>query len=313
MTARDEQRGESKATHACSVAQLFAVLQLVAVLAGCAAEVIPPPEVDPNDLDGDGIPNVEDLCPRSAGASQHDEDGDRVGDSCDVCPSVADPAQSDAREVLAMQFEDGIGDACDPRGTFSGDLLGAFFPFTEPTEALRWRGTGWTIANDAAHATGDASWHHASAILGDGIYAEAHLANIVWQTTDARIAVGVDGDDTTLGHTCALVRDRNADGSDELELTVYGSTETKELGAMVTGGQLTTWRVIDRERAGRVFCRLASGDSSDELVRASDDGAIGHFAFAATGATTAVDSFVVYTFPVNPCVFAARCEPPAEP
>jgi hypothetical protein len=301
MTARDQQRGESKAMHACSVAQLFAVLQSVAVLAACAAEPIPQDPIDPNDLDGDGVPNADDLCPRSAGVSQHDEDGDRVGDACDVCPSVADPAQSDAREVIGMQFEDGIGDACDPRGTFSGDLLGAFFTFSDPAQQLPWRGTGWTIADDAAHATGDASWHHAIAIPGDGIYAEA------------RVAVGVDGDDTTLGHTCAIVRDRNADGSDELEITVYGTTDSKELGATITSGVLTTWRVIDRERLGRVFCRIAIGRDSDELVLASDDGAIGRYAFASRGATSTVESLVVYTFPVNPCAFETRCEPAPEP
>ena len=314
MTARDQQRGESEATHASSVAQILAVLQFVAVLAACAAEPSAPPPVDPNDLDGDGIPNAEDLCPRSAGGSQHDEDADGVGDRCDVCPAVADPTQSDAREQLGMQFEDGVGDACDPRSGFTGDELGAFFAFADPAEGLAWRGAGWTVADDAARATDAASWHHPKALLGDGLYGEVTIASVTWTAADARVSVGVDSDDTTLGHSCSLVRDRNADGSDELEIEVYGTKQSAELGTLVTSAVLTAWRVIDRERAGRVFCRIAYGDrETSELVRASDDGSTGRYAFASRGATTAVDALVVYTFPVNPCAFSARCEPPPEP
>lgn len=59
-----------------------------------------------SDMDGDGVPNDRDLCPRLAGAAQSDTDGDGVGDACDVCPALANPEQVDADE-------DGVGDLCD--------------------------------------------------------------------------------------------------------------------------------------------------------------------------------------------------------
>jgi large repetitive protein len=48
--------------------------------------------VDPEDVDGDGVPNGEDNCPTVANADQVDSDLDRKGDACDTCPMVANPA-----------------------------------------------------------------------------------------------------------------------------------------------------------------------------------------------------------------------------
>ncbi|MBD3305172.1 hypothetical protein GF339_02335 [candidate division KSB3 bacterium] len=41
--------------------------------------------VDPNDIDGDGVPNAEDNCPEVANADQANSDGDSLGDACDTC------------------------------------------------------------------------------------------------------------------------------------------------------------------------------------------------------------------------------------
>ncbi|HEX4457112.1 MAG TPA: thrombospondin type 3 repeat-containing protein, partial [Polyangia bacterium] len=43
-------------------------------------------KVDPNDLDGDGIPNSKDNCVTVANADQKDSDSDGKGDACDACP-----------------------------------------------------------------------------------------------------------------------------------------------------------------------------------------------------------------------------------
>jgi hypothetical protein len=58
------------------------------------------------DLDGDGVRNELDACPRVAEPAQTDGDGDGDGDACDRCPAVPDSAQPDADA-------DGAGDACD--------------------------------------------------------------------------------------------------------------------------------------------------------------------------------------------------------
>ena len=58
------------------------------------------------DIDGDGVLNVQDACPRDPGGSV-DSDGDRVCDATDTCPLRDNPTQDDCDT-------DGVGDACDP-------------------------------------------------------------------------------------------------------------------------------------------------------------------------------------------------------
>lgn len=66
---------------------------------------------DPNDSDGDGVPNAQDNCPSRANASQTDNDGDGLGDACDNCPFVANPPGPDG--IQANEDGDIFGDACD--------------------------------------------------------------------------------------------------------------------------------------------------------------------------------------------------------
>ncbi|MCA9242753.1 MAG: hypothetical protein KDA32_02270 [Phycisphaerales bacterium] len=56
------------------------------------------------DLDGDGVPFVNDQCP---GVDDNDDaDADGAPDMCDTCPNMFDPNQTDTDA-------DGLGDACD--------------------------------------------------------------------------------------------------------------------------------------------------------------------------------------------------------
>ncbi len=65
------------------------------------------PPVGSADSDGDGVPDLDDVCAGEPDAGQLDGDGDGRGDACDHCPLDADPEQLD-------QDGDGAGDACDP-------------------------------------------------------------------------------------------------------------------------------------------------------------------------------------------------------
>lgn len=309
-------RDQDEAPHARHLGSLthFAAITLVW---SCTSEVPPlEPVIDPDDVDGDGVPNERDLCPHDANPDQHDEDGDGVGDACDQCPARFDPAQTDGSERVAMQFEDGVGDACDPRPTFSGDQLAGFFPFVGDQALLGWRGGGWSAGDDAviATASADALWNSNASELGDGLFAELVAPIVSWQATDAMLAIGVDGDDGSLGYRCAIVRDRDGDGNDELEATLFGMTRTISLATAITGDvTLTAWRVIDRTRASQFFCRarIAKG-TTRSIVFDNDDTATGHYGLAAHGVDATVANVVVYTFPVNPCVFFAvtpECNP----
>lgn len=59
-----------------------------------------------NDIDNDGILNVDDNCPCNYNPDQNDSDADGVGDACDNCPDSYNPDQKD-------YDHDGIGNQCD--------------------------------------------------------------------------------------------------------------------------------------------------------------------------------------------------------
>jgi Thrombospondin type 3 repeat len=73
-----------------------------------------------SDGDGDGVPDVEDMCPETWDPFQTDGDGDGVGDACDNCWTLPNPGQGD-------EDGDGAGDVCDggcqspPYGDEDGD------------------------------------------------------------------------------------------------------------------------------------------------------------------------------------------------
>jgi hypothetical protein len=104
------------------------------VLSGCPGEVTPgggpaPPDAPIaadagtdapliGDRDGDGVPDVGDLCPDEPDPAQGDRDRDLVGDACDNCVEVANRDQLD-------EDRDSVGDVCetfvDPDADLDGD------------------------------------------------------------------------------------------------------------------------------------------------------------------------------------------------
>ncbi|XP_030049084.1 thrombospondin-4 [Microcaecilia unicolor] len=67
-----------------------------------------------DDMDGDGIKNFLDNCPRVPNIDQKDKDNDGVGDVCDSCPDISNPNQSDIDNDL-------VGDPCDTNQDSDGD------------------------------------------------------------------------------------------------------------------------------------------------------------------------------------------------
>jgi hypothetical protein len=306
MTTRDQQKHGPRAAHAWRVAHLACGL----LLAACnGADPSIDAFVDPNDVDGDGIPNAADLCPESYDPEQHDEDADGVGDPCDVCPSIPDADQEDLGEQ-ALQFGDGVGDACDPRPSRDGDKLARFDAFAVDSSE-RWAGEGFTIERDVATTTGDARLRSPMPLQVDGLYARIHVASLTWTSAAGRIDVAVDGDGVASGFSCGVVPDTDADGDDEIELVQHGGANQvvrATLGVPVTLDlQITAWRTIDSARDGHIFCFVRHGTGAEHELRIELPTPIprGFYAFGSSGATADVASIAVYTFPISPCAFVA--------
>lgn len=295
------QPGKRETSHAASVAQKL----LCGLALACSCDEGPAaPPVDPDDLDGDGIPNEQDLCPTARDPIQHDEDGDGFGDACDVCPTVADPLQLDLGEVESIAFEDGVGDACDPRPARGGDRIGALHTFaTDSTPS--WLGAGWTIAGDRARASGAARWLHMRAVTGDGLTARLAVEAVAWTAAAGAVTVALDGDGVESARWCALFQDRDGDGRDELEVReLGGASAVRALSQPVTGPiQLVVGRGVERRTGtGRLECYLsrpeAPGDEAPLSIPTLDDTTTGQYVLAAAGADVTVTSLIVYGSPI---------------
>lgn len=93
-----------------------------------ATDTDPPIDVtppgDPNDQDGDTVPNDSDNCASISNTDQADGDGDGLGDACDPNPSVNGSVSDEDSQIV--EIDSGATSACsmNPAG-HSRDLLGA--------------------------------------------------------------------------------------------------------------------------------------------------------------------------------------------
>ncbi len=272
------------------------LLALVAS-AACTADD-PAGPADPNDVDGDGIPNASDLCPYRQDPAQHDEDADGVGDACDNCPASPNADQADTTELNERQFPDGVGDACDRRPKIADDTIAKFFPFADPAEAAAFTGTGWTIANDRASGT-NARWFSKRNEPGDGITMQARIGKLAWMAPDASVSVVVDGDGVNAGFTCTII---HAATGDTLEVhEIGGATNTMAVGPFFATDKLvlSVTRAYTQLATGRVACFLGVNGGAELRidVLTTDDLAIGTYAVATTDAAVEVDAALVMTTP----------------
>ncbi len=125
---------------------------LVVMLAGCGrvgfgAEPLEVPPDAPRD------PSVPSGC---IGA---DEDRDGWPNACDTCPTVPNADQADRGETEVGGAADGVGDACDPRPTASGQDIALFLPFNAAGDVTGWQVGGtnanFVVANGRLEQRGD--------------------------------------------------------------------------------------------------------------------------------------------------------------
>jgi hypothetical protein len=230
-------------------------------------------------------------------AVQHDEDGDGIFDACDNCPATENPTQADTTEVEVRAFRDGVGDACDPRPGGSGDDLRGFYSFANDMQASAWTGSGWTISDDALHATGAATWTTTRAHQGDGYYVLVHIASFS-PGAQGELAITIDGDGVSTGTTCSL---------QATMLTAREAAAAQSsvmLASPIAPGEpatLLAWRTISLSgtlRIPEITCRvLHGGDTKDVMMMLSDELTIGSHVISAIDASVDITSLSVYTSP----------------
>jgi len=257
------------------------------------------PDANPDDLDGDGVANAADNCPQHGNADQHDEDADRIGDVCDNCAADANANQADGGEQANQMFADGVGDVCDPRSAIAGDDLAAFVPFANEQQANAFVGSGFSIANDAAHASGDASWRAARAIASTGgLFVRAIVTSLDASAAQSSLTILLDGDGVGSGATCSLER------GVLIAREAGGTPASVTLAAPIDPAQpvqLIAWRTISGQAPNRIAeltCRvLHASDSKEVSVVLTDDLVTGSYAIASIAATVDISSLSVLTSP----------------
>jgi hypothetical protein len=230
-------------------------------------------------------------------ADPHDEDADGIVDACDNCPATANPTQADTTEQNVKAFPDGVGDVCDPRDGASGDDLRGFFSFASEAQSTAWTGSGWTISDDALHATSTATWTSTRTHQGDGYYVVAQIASFAPNAT-GQLALTLDGDGISTGASCTL---------EAMTITAReagGAPSQVSLGTAIAPGeslQLIAWRTISLVNSMRIpelTCRVKQGAAmKDVTVTLSDELAIGSHVISAIDASVDVASLSVYTSP----------------
>ena len=265
------------------------LLLLLVACDGAAAT----PDANPDDLDGDGILNAADNCPRRNNVDQHDEDADSIGDACDNCPTIVNVDQRDATEANTRdQFPDGVGDACDLRPGLGGDEIARMFSFSDEAQASAWTGSGWTITGDAAQVTGDAQWQTRTNQMGDG---QILVAEVGAFSGAGQLTIAIDGNGVESGAACTLsgtqliAHDLANGGSTSVAVTLTSDPLT-----------LVAWRSVTGTitRVASLTCRVTQGgatQSADQVL--SDDTILGNQAIVGMNVTASVSSVTVYTSP----------------
>src|SRR5262245_47268082 len=114
--------------------------------------------------------------------SVHDEDGDGVPDVVDVCPHVADPAQLD-------MDGDRVGDACDLEPTIPRQTILWFFAMNELDPQLELGGTWTQVGDDVVSAPNGGGLRAALPQGGDLEIALAFELRSVMGTAEHQVAV----------------------------------------------------------------------------------------------------------------------------
>ena len=204
--------------------------------------------IDPDDIDSDGVDNLDDLCPEVHNPDQLDSDGDGKGDACDLCPNDFNPDNQGCpftiyevklgdvafgepvfinNGIVTATSSNGFFISTDPAGSdWAGpDFSSIYVYYTDQPQAAV--GTKVGVNGVVADYYGETEIDHASIVVLDaGPFTVAPLA-----VAPADIAPGGDKE---LAYEAVLVRVTDVEVLDTTPPGAVGETVTNEF--TITGG-----------------------------------------------------------------------------
>jgi hypothetical protein len=230
------------------------------------------------DEDGDGMSNNQDLCPATAGGSNHDEDGDKQGDSCDLCPIEA------ARSVVKDEDGDKLGGLCDPDDKAPGDKIIYFETFASSDALAGWMlddASHYSVSNDQLKVTVSALLPGADAIRPLSIAPQsaavftayrvdnAAPADVNNASRDVNIALFDNSPAGANGRArCGASSTSGADG--KLRLTTDRGEVNEVIPSSFVAGD--TYRVLLQVAGGQAACAHIRGQASASASRDVEGG-----------------------------------------
>lgn len=249
---------------------------------GDLPDAAPGDDGDPGnpDVDGDGVPNVDDVCPNAADPEQYDEDGDRTGDACDRCPQVAGPAADLDRD------SDGVGDGCDPHPDTAGDRLAYWNGFHVagaglPSGLAMVHGSAgpWSVVNDRlVFARSDDDWSIPAFDAG-GAHHTVDTAFVITRSypvatgsaSAAGATVDVAGDDSDLSECQARTDSERRELWHWDDGFLGGWTQ---LDSATTATPDDTYRIVLERTQSDLACSTIRGGAATALSDSADS--LGH-------------------------------------
>jgi hypothetical protein len=224
---------------------------------------------DATDTDGDGIPDVADICPTIANVDQDDADWDGIGDQCDACPdswlndvdedgicATIDNCPKTANADQLDADSSGIGDICqctDGVMQFDGHNPGGSF--------------GWR-ARGAGDVNGDGYPDIVVGATGESSSMSFNGIARVFSGHDGSLLMEIDGevDYANLGSGVGSAGDVNDDGYDDIILGAWGDSQS---------GYVSGRAYIFLGSAGPFPLQLHAGTDAYRTYIGAEDDALG--------------------------------------
>jgi hypothetical protein len=270
----------------------------------CNFQAASPICLDPSlDEDSDGLANGQDLCPATAGGSNHDEDGDKQGDSCDLCPIEA------ARASTKDTDGDGLAGICDPDDRSPGDKRVVFETFASDTALTGWMlddPTHFSVSGDQLKVTVTAAKPGADAVYPLPVAPSSAVVFTAYRFDDTAPA-GVDNasrdanvaiyDISPFGNSgrarCGSSSTSGADGTLRL-LTNRGEVNERLSSAFVVGD---VYRLLLQVEGGDARCVQSRDNTSVAAFNGVEGGQLSAISLLARSVAVSFDYVLVVSSP----------------